>query len=397
MEKPPASLVLAEEVWGAGLHAIRSLRALDSKVHVAVAGSGAEIYRRSNACAAAIDVPVGDGGQFCAAVIDWMGERVAGDVVVIPLSDRLVEVLHEHREVFPEHFTLCIPEPEITAGLLDKSRSLAVAADAGLNVPQWVVVTEANHLDRLAAIGGAIALRPTKWSTSGEEYFKISVHHDLDDARVAARLALSSGAELIAQQYIDAPEDCVEFAVVWRSHDRSRTAVCTGRKRRQSAPDGGVMVWGQAEPLRDVDAAARAFLDHSGFTGPGGIEFIRDGDDLRFIEFNPRSEAIHFLASAAGIDTIALTFRDRGLGQLPAQIPAQVEATAWVGGAWLTRVLSDRHYRLEALRDRLRFAASPNRTKAVVKLDDPVPASAVLLRLLRRGVTRSVPRRTRAV
>ena len=110
---------------------------------------------------------------------------------------------------------------------------------------------------------------------------------------------------------VDAPDQAVELALVWRSRDGATTAVCTGRKRRQASPDGGVMVWGEAAELPDVRDAALRFLDVSGFRGVGGIELIRAGGRLWFIEFNPRLEAIHFLAARAGVDLVALDYREQ--------------------------------------------------------------------------------------
>lgn len=390
----PVTLLLAEEVWGSTLHAIRSLSGRGSEVLVAVAGEGASIYRSSRGCTRSVDVPHGDATATCSAVIHWV-ERVvepARPVLVLPLSDRMVEYLHLNRDRFGDRYTLGVPEPALTRRLLDKEPSLALAESAGLSVPEWVAIRDRSDLSRIDRLRPPVALRPTKWSTVGRSYFKIAVERSHEGARRAAERALEDGGAVIAQEFREAPDDHVEFAIVWRSSDGSRTAVCTGRKCRQAGAEGGVMIWGVTTAIPDVHEATVAFLDHSGFTGLGGIEFIRGASGIEFIEFNPRLEAIHFISTAAGVDTVALAYDEvAAVGPTDAPTPTSGSA-AWIGSAWISRVMSDPTYRADALRDRLRFARATNKVTAVWSAADPVPGLLVVLRLLRNGI-RSVRRR----
>src|SRR5690606_32541457 len=133
------------------------------------------------------------------------------------------------------------------------------------------------------------------------------------------------------------------------------TATCTGRKRRLSEPDGGVMAWGEAVDLPEVRRMTEAFLDRAGFTGVGGLEVIRSGGRAWFVEFNPRLESIHSLATAAGVDTVALAFEDLALGRRPVAPPRQRPAAAWIGSAWLSRIRRQPGAWVHLLRDRFRF------------------------------------------
>jgi predicted ATP-grasp superfamily ATP-dependent carboligase len=379
-------VLLAEEVWGSALQAMRSLGRAGVPVLVVTAGDGAAIYRRSRYCTDALDVAPGDPRAFCARVLEWLEDRadVGADVPIIPLSDRMVEYLDAGRDLFEGRARLSIPPPELTTALLDKAASLALAGAAGLEVPPWVRVDSPDALSDLPTLRGAIALRPTSWSTAGSEYFKIAVAADPDQAARLATEALDRGATLIAQEYIDAPDEAVELSITW-SGAGHRPAVCTGRKRRQSDRSGGVMVWGQAELLADVRDASAAFLSHTGYEGLGGLEFIRSGDHLWFIEFNPRLEAIHFLAARAGVDTVLMEYA-RLAGTEVAPAPAQRPATAWIGSAWLARLMSNPSDWRGALEDRIDFGRSPRRVRAVVSREDPMPAVALTGRLASRGL-----------
>lgn len=392
-DRRPAALLLAEEVWGSTLHAMRSLAGRGAEVLVAVAGDGASIYRSSTVCNAAVDLPTEDARRFCELARDWAASTLEDDrpVVVIPLSDRLADYANQNREVFPGKFRLALSDPDMVESLLDKRISLAIAEKAGLSVPAWEAIGAGGAASYPVAPGAPVAVRPARWTDPGPGYFKIAVTHEQEAVDRLAADSTIAGVPLIVQQYIDTDDDAVEFGIVWRSRDRSSTAVCTGRKRRQSAPGGGVMVWGEAVELPEVVEATTNFLDESGFTGLGGIEFIRDGDRLWFIEFNPRLEAIHFLATAAGVDTVAMAYEEFAGGGTPVHQPRQHEAGAWLGAGWLERMRTDPAYRWRTVADRWAFSRLPVRARAIWSWQDPRPGVRVFARLVGRA-TRSAKR-----
>lgn len=241
-----------------------------------------------------------------------------------------------------------------------------------------------------------MVVKPARWLPRSAEYFKIELLPRASE--VSARGLADMDLPMIVQEYLDAPDDAVEFAIAWRSRDSSRTSICTGRKRRQSHPHGGVMVWGEAVYLEDVAEAAERFLDSSGFTGLGGIEFIRTAEAIKFIEFNPRLEAIHFVAAAAGVDTVILELEDQlGLGQAPMAprtvTQHQESAAAWISTAWIARVMSDPEYRAEAIRDWVAFRRFRRRRPSIWSSRDPKPGLLVASRLLLRAI-RSMGGRT---
>jgi predicted ATP-grasp superfamily ATP-dependent carboligase len=388
-------LLLTEGAFGSPLHAMRSLRTLGVAVYAATAGTGATILDRSRYCTAAADHDSSSATAYCRAVIDWIdGVQPSGDIVVIPLSDRFVEYLDIGRELFPDRFRLAIPPHDVVGRLVSKDRSLAAAERAGLRVPTWAHVAAEGDIDTAALLSLPVAVRPTSWATAGQSYFKIAVFRDRPALVDGLRARIRGGAQMVAQEYLEVPDDAVEFALLWRSEDRSRTEVVTGRKRRQAGREGGVMVWGEAAPLPDVAAASVGFLDESRFTGLGGIEFIRRTGELWFIEFNPRLEAIHFLAARAGLDTVKLEFEDRTGVRSPQPVVTQAPATAWVGSAWLQRFLDDPGSRRHLVADRWRFARSPRRVRAVWSWRDPVPGLLLSGRVASGAIRRSAGRRS---
>lgn len=389
----PACLLLAEQNWGSGLQAIRSLAPSGAPVYVAVLGSESKPYAASRDCAGAAAFSSGDARQFVGDLLAWAGDVITAPVVaVLPLSDRLVDFLDQSRGLFPDRFRLGVPPAALTQSLLDKASALALAEGAGLNVPRWVVVSGGDGLADVDRLRLPVIVRPTRWSETGDEYFKLFVCDDRATLHRSLLKVLGRGARVLVQEYIDDPQHETQFGIVWRSGDGTRTAVCTGRKRRESTEEGGVMAWGETVPLAGVRDQAARFLDESGFRGLGGIEFIESRGTSWFVEFNPRLEAIHFLAARAGVDTVLLAFEDLARGRVPSRVPEQRPAAAWVGSAWLTRLTASPGDLPLALQDRLAFARAPHRVKAVWSWKDPVPG-LVLGGLLVRGAWRSFTHR----
>ncbi|CAN5884522.1 hypothetical protein BH23ACT2_BH23ACT2_24970 [soil metagenome] len=386
----PPCLLLTEEVWGGTLHAMRSLDAMGVPVLVASTGSGAAVFGRSRACTAAKDFDPTDPEEFCTRVSTWARGFDDGlaPVPVIATSDRLVDVLDRGRHQLRAPLRPLLPDPASLNELLDKARAAELAADARLDVLPWVEVARRDDLRRAAVLPLPVIVRPSRWDSGGERYAKLVVCHSNRQRDETLEQLLDEGGTAVVQEYLDVSDDAVEVGITWRSQDGTVTTTATGRKRRQAGRDGGVMAWGEAVDLPDVRAATERFLDRSGFTGLGGIEFIRTDGRLWFVEFNPRLEAIHFLATAAGIDTVALAYQDSALDQRSSVPVHQHPAAAWVGSAWLARLRANPGAWREAVDDRRSFAGAPNGTRAIWTRRDPGPGLAVTARLVRQALAR---------
>lgn len=389
-DSPVPCLILAEQTWGSPLQAMRSLGSRGVPVFVAVLGSGANVYRASRYCSGAAEFSTSDPRAFCEEVRRWLEQSIGTDeaVLVLPTSDRLVDILDRERSSFDERYILSIPETNVASQLLLKPDAFEIAQEAGLAVPAWQRVSSRADIDRCESLRLPVVIRPVDWGSSGADYFKIILVNEETELHSTLQRLVDSDADVVAQEYVGGSDSVVEFAITWRSADGQSTSVCTGEKRRQTSDDGGVMVWGSAAPSPQALAATSSFLDCSGFTGLGGAEFIRTGGQHWFIEFNPRLEAIHFVSTAAGLDTVWFLYCDRVYGSRPNDIPLQSPATAWIGSAWLQRMINQPRSLGEGLLDRLRFAISPNRIRAVWSWTDPGPSLQILWRLSRNAIAR---------
>lgn len=389
----PPCVILAEETWGGALHAIRSLGEMGVPVLVAVAGEGARVYGASRHCFAAEDFDSENPTELCSRVVDWV-ERTApagAPIPVLPLSDRLVEALHRSRDRFGSHYRLAIPAPESAELFLDKASVFDLVGRFGLDVPQWVAVESSRDIVETRALRLPVVARPRRWSSAGRRPFKLEVHHARSLLEERLERGLAEGAEFVVQEQVVGPDEAVEWVVLYRSYAGSKTVACTGRKRRQDGPEGGVMVWGESLEIPEARRIAERFVAATGFRGLGGLEVKRDGERRYFIEFNPRLEAIHFLARRSGLDTVRMVYEELSLGSHPGELEGQGRASAWLGNAWLARLVRTGDWRL-AVSDVGRFLAAPQKVFAVWSVRDPLPWLVVSLRLAGRVLSQSFRR-----
>ena len=383
----PPCLLLAEQSWGSALQAMRSLSSIGVPAYVGVVGPGEKVYRSSRSCSGVFTLQADTPEQLSRSIVNW-AERVVprSDVVVLPLSDRFVDLLEAARDSLPSRFRLALPEPGVVKGLIDKASAFTIAECAGLDVPPWIRVEDMSDLSAVDRLTFPVIIRPSHWSGAGESYFKFIVCKERGELQRVLREKLGKGACLIVQEYLDDPSREVQFGIVWRSADRRHTAVCTGRKRRESSDEGGVMAWGEAVDLPTVVDSVTRFLDRSGFVGMGGIELLHSRGRTWFVEFNPRLEAIHFLAKRAGLDTVLMAYRDLASGTVPTTLPMQSAATAWVGSAWFGRLRAHPAELPRAVLDRLRFGRGAQRIKAVWAWKDPGPGLTIVRILATRAL-----------
>lgn len=236
-----------------------------------------------------------------------------------------------------------------------------------------------------------VIVRPARWDSHGDTYFKQAVFHEVGQLTAFLTERIDAGADVVVQEYLDAEPTQIVFAIVAQSSTGQILSMAAGRKRATSDPSGGVLAWGEAWMDQDVIDAAREFASAAQFAGAGGIEFIRSGETLWFIEFNPRLEAIHFLSDLAGVPHVSAVAADfLGLPAENDRAPSQQPAAVWMETAWLSRSaaasrrLLRRHFR--------EFQGHERRSMAIWDPADPRPAVTYLTSLVRRrweGLRRS--------
>lgn len=344
MTAPISCVVLADGNLGSALKAARLLHRHGVDVAIGTPRADVPVFESSNAVIASAQLDPTDAGGYVASLNAWattLPNPSGRPVPVLPLSDRLADWLDQGRDLLSPPLILALPESHVLRPLLDKTDALSIAERAGLDVLPWRRVATATDIPAVASLGLPVIVRPTSHATSGTEYLKQVVFDDLDSLKAFLATKVAEGAVLVVQPFLSVQPTQVEFAIVARASAGSVVSLVTGRKRAQSAPDGGVLTWGEAVDLPDVAEACRRFVETSGFHGSGGLEVIRDAGRLWFVEFNPRPEGIHALADLAGAPNLWPVVADLANLSTPEPAVATHEAALWVETAWLNRLRTD--------------------------------------------------------
>lgn len=388
-------VLVADGSLGSAVQAARLLSKDGFAVHTICLGDEARVVGSSRHCTSVQSLRNPQSEELCATLLEWGGRHTPASsdvsVPVIPLSDRAAGWLDEHRESLAWPLALGIPDREVLRPLLSKESALRAAGAAGLDVPAWRAVRTSADVLTVSEIDLPIIVKPLDWSSVGGAYFKQMVfrQHPHLQAFLAERVSL--GGAFLAQHFVHEPPASIVFGLADYDEETDVASIVTGRKEALSSAEGGVMAWGRSVAMPDVEASCLAFLRHTGFNGVGGIEFIRSGGRLWFIEFNPRPEAIHFLADASGVPQVTRwAWRLAGSGVLPieATSPRPHSAAVWVESAWLARLSTDRRAVKSVPGHLFRYLRHGRRASALMSAPDPGPMGAYSAGLFRQGVRR---------
>jgi predicted ATP-grasp superfamily ATP-dependent carboligase len=289
------------------LAAARSLLAAGHEVYVAARGrSLAGATRGARRCHVDAN-PLRDPAAYVAEVGGLAG-ALAIDLM-LPVTDASVEALLEHRHALPPRVILPLPDLAAYRGASDKARTLDLARQAGLAVPDSVMLATPADRDALPPADFFPAvLKPHRSVVPADVgRRKVGVSYVPDAASCRAALAaLPAGAfPVLLQRAIRGPGEGL-FALVW---DGRMVASFAHRRLREKPPEGGVSVYRESiSPPAELLAAGTRLLRLLRWQGVAMIECKRDLATGRHVlmEINGRLWGSLQLAIDAGVDFPAL-------------------------------------------------------------------------------------------
>jgi predicted ATP-grasp superfamily ATP-dependent carboligase len=225
--------------------------------------------------------------------------------ILFPCSDDSIEFIAKYRDELSRHYLLDVATSDMQRDLLDKRRTLQLAAKAGVDAPRyWQVKCEAD-IDALKGIAVfPLLVKPIhshKFSRIlGQKLF--IVEGSFDELKEKASLALSRGLEIMIVEMIPGPDDLLSSYYTYVSEDGQHLFHFTKRVLRRYPVNRGNACYHITEWLPETAKAGRKFFDAIGLRGLGNVEFkldLRDGK-LKLIEVNARFTAAHQLLVSAG-------------------------------------------------------------------------------------------------
>lgn len=362
------------------LAAVRSLGEAGVTVHV-LGETRVDSVRHSRFCASFVYLGSGDG--IAERWLEWLA-RARLDAVVIPTSDTGLELVAQHRaELAAAGYTAVEANDAVVPAMLDKGRTYALAAAAGVPVPRTVVLCSRDDVSAAAEqIGFPCALKPVHSHRFAQHFGGRRKVFVVRDARQLARTLGEMGArglEMLATEIVPGSDDAYSSYYGYIVDDNTSLLEVTKRKLRQSPPGFGVGTYHVTSWEPETAELGLRFFRDIGLRGLACAEFKRDARDgrLKLIEVNPRLTLSTELIRLAGVD-LPLLLYTRAVGQ-PLRVTPRIDVGLylWVPvedvraflayraagdlslGAWLRSLAHRQHFPILRASDPLPALASP--------------------------------------
>lgn len=321
---PPAYVLGGYE---AGLAVIRSLGRAGVRV-VAVVSSDAERASRSRYAGTTVRSP--DPADRRREYVDLL-LRLAdshGAGVVVPTTDESLEAVAAHRDELARRHLVACPATAAARLFLDKERTSAVAAEAGVDAPRTAAPATAAELEHLVRDLRYPCLVKPRESYRYNRAFGVKMHRVQDRAQLfdAWRRADALGIGTLVQELVPGPETGgVNYNVYLV--DGEPAVEFTSRKVRLAPRDFGYPCAVVSGSVPEVVEPGRRIVAAMGIEGFANVEFKRDVRDGRYrlMEVNGRPNMSGALAVACGVDFPLMTYRHLVNGIAPT-------AVSWVSG-----------------------------------------------------------------
>lgn len=327
-----ATVLVTDGEQRSALAAVRSLGRAGHAVEVCSA-DGASLAGASRHAEAdhPVTAPASDPGVF-AGEVAAVASRAAADVVLPATEASMLALLPRRRDL--DDAVIPFGDVDAFRALSDKDRVHGLAGEAGLAVPEQVVVAspgEGGPVD----LGWPVVVKPSRSvHEEGGGLRKEGVVYARSPEELSARLGeLSSSAyPVLLQRRIEGRGTGI-FLLRWGGRTR---AVFAHRRLREKPPSGGVSVYREAVDA-DPDLVRRCELlvDSVGWNGVAMVEFKEDADTGTpyVMEVNARLWGSLQLAVDAGVDFPRLLV-EAALGDAYRQPPsyrAGVRSRWWWG------------------------------------------------------------------
>jgi predicted ATP-grasp superfamily ATP-dependent carboligase len=219
--------------------------------------------------------------------------------VVLPVTDASVEAILAGREHLPRTAALPFPDLATYRKAADKGAILEYARDAGLAVPDTVVLADPAAELPDAEFFPAV-LKPHR-SVLGGRHFGVQFVSTVQQCRAALRTLAGGAFPVLLQRRVRGSGEGL-FVLRWNGRVVAEFA---HRRLREKPPEGGVSVYRESIALdADLAAAGRRLLEALDWQGVAMIECKRDASSGQpvLMEINGRLWGSLQLAIDAGVD-----------------------------------------------------------------------------------------------
>jgi predicted ATP-grasp superfamily ATP-dependent carboligase len=261
--------------------------------------------------------------------------------VVIPTVESTLVALDRRRQELEALCVLAAPPSDILDVAIDKLKTIDLAREVGVPVPQTVQGQDlATLLAAARQLRFPVAIKPRGHalheSTRHGLQFKVRYADDMDALRVLLESLELQRGPLLIQEYLGGSAVCVSAV-----YDHGRPVVRFPYARDREWPlTGGISVVRRSlPPVPQLDRYVDLLLDRMKWHGVAMVEFKHDprDDTYALMEINGRFQASMALCLDAGLNLPELVYRlhTGGRADVPPAYRVGVRER-WLRGDWLS-------------------------------------------------------------
>jgi len=262
---------------------------------------------RSRYCRERFPIPPGlPAGEYWRELMLTRANGHLRNHVVFACNDEAIEFLADYRDKLEEHCLLDDFVPELHLAMLDKMRTLELAREAGVPVPNFWKIESLADIERIRdEVVFPVMVKPIHSHkfvrVLGRKLF--IVQSDFDDLAEKIRIAQEHDLEVMVVEMVPGADDLLSSYYTYIDGSGDYLLHFTKRIVRRFPVNRGPASYHLTEWLPETADLGRKFFSGVGFRGIGNIEFKRDQRDgqLKVIEVNPRFTAAHILVVNAGV------------------------------------------------------------------------------------------------
>lgn len=317
---------------------------------------------------------------------------------LIPASDASLAAVARAHDQLADHFAVGCSDWPSTEQFLDKSKTYALAHDAGLAVPMTITPTTEEDVAAYAETARfPLLVKPSHSHLYVRRFgVKMEAVETPDELWGAWRRATEHDLTVMLQELIPGPDRyCVNYNVL--AANGTPLVEFTAQQLRSAPPFYGSPRVAVSRAIPQAIEPGRRLIEALKYDGFACVEFKYDRRDgrLKLMELNGRHNLSSLLAPACGIDFPWLHYRYLTEGHVPRREGGFREGVYWIDSArdiaTTLRSHASEHIRLS------QYVApylGPN-VYAVASLTDPAPFALRTVDALQRlsGPRRDVRRR----
>jgi predicted ATP-grasp superfamily ATP-dependent carboligase len=267
----------------------------------------------SRYCAEHFAIPFGSGaGAFWKELLLGPDSRRLHGHILFPCSDEALEFVAAHDAELRQHYLLSTSPPQLVLDLLDKQRTLELAAAAGIPAPRFWAIKSLADLEGIEQKVGLPALVKPVHShrfarVFGEKLFIVQDSYTELARRVG--LALEHGLDVMVVEMIPGPDTLLSSYNTYITEDGEHLFAFTKRVIRRYPVNSGNGCYHVTKWEPETARLGAEVFRKLGVRGFANVEFKQDPRDgqLKLIEINGRFTAAHELivGSGAPVDLVA--------------------------------------------------------------------------------------------